>query len=150
MKQSIWRPTLEVGHWPSYVGFNATVGRIGQLVMLIVWWKADRISMTAREAEIIPVAVICPLIMWTWWSNRLHLRIFKVDFVIKYNKFGKLQYKVDKYKGTTVQKYKNYKSTTVQNTKSTKIQKLQKYNSTKIQKRKKCKNVKAPKYKSTK
>ena len=30
-KQLIWRPTLEVGHWPSYVGFNATVGRIGQL-----------------------------------------------------------------------------------------------------------------------
>ena len=32
-KQLIWRPTLEVGHWPSYVGFNATVGRIGQLVI---------------------------------------------------------------------------------------------------------------------
>ena len=44
--------------WPSWYS-----------IMLIVWWKADQISVMARMVETISVAVICLLITLTWWTN---------------------------------------------------------------------------------
>ena len=50
-KQLIWRPTLEVGHWPSYVGFNATVGQIDQLTELGVVVEAVVIVVVAVSSS---------------------------------------------------------------------------------------------------
>ena len=58
LKDVGWLKFLSMKSWPSWYS-----------VMLIVWWKADRISVMARMVETISVAVICLLITWTWWTN---------------------------------------------------------------------------------